>query len=462
MKLDYLLPFPMDKHSKIAILGFGLEGRALLKWLVKHGYTELTVCDQNVDLETDLPDGVSTKLGPHYLNDLDDFDVIFRSPGISVLKPEIQAAATAGAEITSGTKFFIDQCPCDIVGVTGTKGKGTTCTLIESMLKEAGKKNVYLGGNIGKSPMVFLDKLKGDSLVILELSSFQLQDVEKAPHYSVLLNTTIDHLDYHADQEEYMEAKERILSLQNKNSLAVLNKDYEYVKYYKPLVKGELCEVSVKGKVKNGAYVENDQIFVKGKKITSVDKVKLVGAHNLENILPAALIAYELGADVKDIAKVIENFENLPHRLQFVRELNGIKFYNDSYSTNGSTSMAAVDSFDVPTVLIAGGYDKGIDYKEWAIKILTKPSLITVVLIGDTAQKMEEALLEADKQLGSAAGSPTKVLRRNTMEEAVIDAYAESDEGGVVVMSPAAASFDMYKNYKERGNEFSSHARKLQ
>lgn len=451
----------MDKRSKIAILGLGVEGIATLAWLLKHGYTELTVCDQNVDFEGKLPDGVSSNLGKNYLNDLDDFDVVFRSPGISVLKPEIKAAIAAGVEMNSGTKFFTDQCPCPIVGVTGTKGKGTTCTLIEAMLKEGKIKDVYLGGNIGKSPMEFLDDLNGDSLVILELSSFQLQDIEKAPHYAVLLNTTVDHLDYHADKEEYMEAKEKILSLQHDDCLAVLNKDYEYVNYYKPLVKGELREVSAKGKVKKGAYVENGEIFLDKKKVADVSEMKLVGSHNLENILPAAVIAHELGVEIKDIAKVIKTFENLPHRLQFVRELNGVKFYNDSYSTNALTSMAAVDSFDVPTVLIAGGSDKEIDYKEWAIRILTKHSLTTVVLIGNTAQKMEDALIEAEGQLGEAEGSPTKVIRRSKMEEAVLEAYAEADEGGVVVMSPAAASFDMYKNYKERGNDFIAHVRKL-
>jgi len=451
----------MDKQSKIAILGFGVEGKAVLEWLEKHHYPEITVCDQNVDLESELPDGVSARLGEHYLNDLDDFDVIFRSPGISVLRPEIGVALANGVEVTSGTKFFIDQCPCPIVGVTGTKGKGTTCTLIEVMLKAGGRKNVYLGGNIGTSPMEFLDALNGECLVILELSSFQLQDLGKAPRYAVLLNTTVDHLDYHIDQEEYMEAKEKILSLQNEKSLAVLNKDYEYVKYYEPLVKGNLREVSVKGKVKKGAYVENGEIFIDGKSVVKVSEVKMVGAHNLENILPAALIAHELGVGIAEIAEVISSFENLPHRMQFVREVNGVRFYNDSYSTNGPTSMAAVDSFDVPTVLIAGGYDKGLDYKEWALKILTKPSLHTVILVGDTAQKMEDALVEAEGQLGDAEGSPTKVLRRNTMEAAVLDAYGESDEGGVVVMSPAASSFDLYKNYKERGNDFVAHVRKL-
>ena len=189
--------------------------------------------------------------------------------------------------------------------------------------------------------------------------------------------------------------------------------------------------------------------------------MKLVGSHNLENILPAVLIAYELGVKKSVIHEVIKTFKNLPYRLQEVRELGGVRYFNDSYSTTPETSMAAVDSFDEPTILIAGGYDKGLSYNEWAIKILTKPNLHTVILIGDTAQKMEDALVRAEDRLGEAEGSPTRILRRNNMEEAVVDAYADSEKGGVVVLSPAAASFDMYKNYKERGNDFMAQVRKL-
>ena len=458
----------MNQRSKIAILGFGIEGKAIFAYLEKHNYHDLTVCDQNVNLKVEMPQGASVRLGPQYLDKLEDFDVIFRSPGIRFLEPHIQFAIQKGVEVTSPTNFFMDQCPCPVIGVTGTKGKGTTCTLIYEMLVKSGKKpgiNVFLGGNIGQCPIEFLDKLNAKCLVVLELSSFQLQDLKKSPLYAVILNTTIDHLDYHVDRDEYLQAKEKLLAGQKKRSVAVLNKDYEYSKYYIPLVKGQLKLVSVKGKVQDGAYVKDGVIYYakKGKeeKVAKVSQIALIGSHNIENILPAVTIARELGASVDECREVIKTFKNLPHRLQFVRELNGVKFYNDSYSTTPGTSMAAVDSFDEPTVLIAGGYDKGADYGEWAVKILTKPSLHTVVLIGDTAEKMEKALVKAEEKLGDAIGSPTKVLRRKTLEDAVMDGYAESEDNGVVVMSPAAASFDMFKNYKERGNEFVAHARKL-
>lgn len=447
----------VDKRNKIAILGFGVEGKAVLSYLLKHRFHNLTVCDKNVDLKVGLPDGVSAILGPEYLDDLSGFDVIFRTPGIPFLHPQIQLARKNGAIVTSCSKFFVEHCPCPIVGVTGTKGKGTTCALIFEMLKR-NQENVFLGGNMGNPPIDFIDELKGDDLVVLELSSFQLQDLKKSPRYAVLLNTTSDHLDYHVDVDEYMQAKEGVLAHQTEDSLAVLNKDYEYVIHYKVLVKGGLKWVSVKGKISDGAFVENDFIYFseKGKKseIIGVSEVKLVGSHNLENILPAIVIAKELGVSDKDIAEVLRIFENLPHRLEFVREFKGVRFYNDSCSTTPETSMAAVDSFDVPTVLIAGGRDKGGDYDDWALKILTKPNLQTVVLIGEFAEEMEKALVAAEEKLGDAEGSPTKILRRNSMEEAVLDAYAECESGGVVVLSPGATSFDMYKNYKERGEDF--------
>lgn len=474
----------MDKRSKVAILGFGVEGRATFDYLEKHEYHDITICDQNVDLKAELPQGASARLGNNYLEKLTDFDVIFRSPGIKYLAPEIQYAIEKGVEVTSTTNFFVDQCPCPIIGVTGTKGKGTTSTLIFEMLKKSGKNSgvdLFLGGNIGQCPMEFLEQLTSDSIVILELSSFQLQDLKKSPHYAVILNTTNDHLDYHVDKEEYLLAKEQLLVHQNKKSVAVLNKDYEYSKYFIPLVKGELKLVSAKGKVEDGAYVLNGEIFYakngKSKKIADTSEIALVGSHNIENILPALTIAMELGVKAEECHDVIKEFKNLPHRLQFVREVGGVKFYNDSYSTTPETSMAAVDSFEQPTVLIAGGYDKGADYNEWAVKILTKESLHTVILIGATSDKMEKALFDAEEKLGQGEDGPrtprgtppwlrlrpfpTKILRRNALEDAVIDAYAESDNGGVVVMSPAAASFDMFKNYKERGNEFVTQVRKL-
>ncbi|MFC1616307.1 UDP-N-acetylmuramoyl-L-alanine--D-glutamate ligase, partial [Patescibacteria group bacterium] len=419
----------MDQHSKIAILGFGVEGKAILEYLQQHDYENIMVCDQNLDLKEELPDGVSAQLGEHYLSDLDKFDVVYRSPGIRYLEPEIQAAKVAGAVITSSTVDFMDQCPCPIIGVTGTKGKGTTSTLIYKILKRAGK-DVYLGGNIGEPAIEFLDDLNHDSIVALELSSFQLHDLTKSPRYAIFLNTTVDHLDYHVDQDEYMTAKESILAHQHEDNVAIMNKDYDYFEHYKPLVKGTLYTVSLKEKIENGAYVKDERIYyaVDGESVELMDvsDVKLTGAHNLENVLPSVVICKELGVDDQDIVAVVKEFEGLPHRLQFVREVGDVRYFNDSNATGPYPSMAAVDSFDEPTVLIAGGSSKEEDYDEWALKILMKPNLHTVVLMGATADKMEEALREAEGKLGEAEGSPTAILRRHTLHEVVVEASKQA------------------------------------
>lgn len=450
----------MDQGSKIAIVGFGAEGKAVLEYLIDHGYTEITVCDSNVDLKYDMPDGVSVRLGESYMDDLMDFEVIFRSPGVKYLEPQIQSAVANGIEMTSSTAFFLDQSPCPVIGVTGTKGKGTTSTLIYEMLKKAGK-DVHLGGNIGVPAISFLDDLKGDDLAVLELSSFQLQDVKKSPRYAVFLNTTIDHLDYHADKDEYMAAKESLLAHQHDECVAVLNKDYPYVDYYAELVKGKKLLVSTDGKVEDGAFVHKGEIFYANyedvEKICDVSDVALIGSHNLENVLPAIVVAKELGASNADIVSVIKSFKGLPHRLQETRTHNKVTYYNDSFSTTPLTSMAAVDSFDEPTVLIAGGFDKGADYGDWAVKILTKPNLRCVVLVGDTAAKMADEIEEAKDKLGEAEATPTKVLLGHDLQEAVEKAQKEAEgfgEDSVVVMSPASSSFDFYKDYKERGKKF--------
>ncbi len=465
----------MNQKSKIGIIGYGAEGKAMMEYLVEHGYGDITICDLNTDhpaLKGGLPDGVSVRLGPGYLDDLEDFEVVFRSPGVKYLEPKIQKAKLAGTEISSVTRFFVDQCPCPIIGVTGTKGKGTTCSLLFIMLKKGGI-NAYLGGNIGKPSIIFLDDLKGDDLVVLEMSSFQLQDMTKSPHYAIFLNTTSDHLDYHVDNDEYMHAKESLIAHQGSEGVAVLNRDYPYFKQYRGLVQGKFMEVSTKEKVKDGAYVRDGKLYAvkdgEATEIMETAEIRLPGVHNLDNAMPATAMAWHLGIKKEAIVETLKEFEGLPHRLQFVREVNGVSYYNDSNATNIYPSMAAVDSFEVPTVLIAGGSSKGLDYREWARKILTRPSLKTVVLIGEVADQMAEALKDMEEQLAEAEGSPTEVLKRHTFKEAIETAKEKAeglieaghDREAVVVMSPAAASFDMFDNYIDRGVQFMEMVREL-
>jgi len=367
---------PIEKTAKIAILGFGLEGKSTKDFLEENGYDNLTVFDEKLpEFESDL-------------SKLRNFDLIFRSPGIHKDHPQLQ-----GLNVTSATKLFFDICPCPIIGVTGTKGKGTTSTLIYEILKEAGK-DVYLGGNIGTPALDLMPDIWRESLVVLELSSFQLQDLEKSPHIGVVLNTTSEHLDYHKDSEEYQNAKEPIVKFQDSEDFAVLNLDYPYYKRYESLGDSEKFFISVRKKVEKGAYIKQDRIYIEDEEICHKDEVGLIGPHNLENILPAVMVATLLKIPKNIITKTIKNFKGLPHRLEFVREVKDVKFYNDSFSTTPETCIAALNSFEDPLILIAGGSEKNSDYTELGRVIFDKENLKDVILMGDTAQNIKNAILK--------------------------------------------------------------------
>lgn len=427
---------PIEQSEKIAILGFGVEGKSTKKFLEDNGYKNLTVFDEKI---------------PEYENDLNklkDYDVIFRSPGIHKDHPKLQ-----GLNVTSATKLFFDICPCPIIGVTGTKGKGTTSTLIYEILKEAGK-DVYLGGNIGTPALDLMPDIWHESIVVLELSSFQLHDLEKSPHVGVVLNTTTEHLDYHKDSEEYQNAKEAIVKFQNSKDFAVLNLDYPYYEKYESLGEAEKYFVSTRKKVQHGAYISHDMIYVEDEEICKTDEVGLIGPHNLENILPAAMVASILKIPKNHIAKSVKNFKGLPHRLEFVREFNGIRFYNDSFSTTPETCIAALNSFDEPLILIAGGSEKNSDYTALGREIFKKENLKDVILMGDTAQEIKNAILkngEPDCNIATVA----------TYHDAFDLALEKAWEGSVVLLSPACASFGLFKNYKDRGEKFKNWAHSL-
>ena len=306
--------------KKVAILGFGVEGKELCSYFQRKNLFQITVCDKNPNLK--LPEGVKGRLGEDYLSNLDDFDVIYRSPGIPYLLPEIQNVKN---KVSSTINYFFKNSKGKIIGVTGTKGKGTTSSLIFEMLKVAGK-DVYLGGNIGRSPLGFIGKLNDQSITVLELSSFQLQDLNYAPEVSVILNTTVDHLDYHKDVNEYHKAKMRMLEVQNaerrmqNKGLCVLNEDYAYFGEFLPSVKTKLATVSAKQPVSNGAWIENDNFLLNGEVVCAVEEMGLIGSHNVENIMPAIVVADYIGVDIKKIEKVVKSFVNLEHRIEFVVE----------------------------------------------------------------------------------------------------------------------------------------------
>lgn len=457
----------MKEAIKIAILGYGLEGRALAKYLIKQADHEgakldLTICDENRELtgldglsnlsdpsspSGRLPEHVKIRLGDNAFANLAEFDLIYRSPGIPLSRPELQTALETGAEFSSVTKLFFEKCPCPIIGVSGTKGKGTTSTLIYEILKKAGKQ-VFLGGNIGEPPLNFLQELTEKSLVVLELSSFQLEDLEKSPHISVVLNITSDHLDYHPTTEEYRKSKQALLKHQTEADFGIINADHEGSKAFSNLGRGKKLFYSTKPQTdtNTAAHLEGENIIVQNEAVAKTSDIALRGAHNLENVLPACFATKLLGVPNETIKSTLRAFQGLPHRLEFVAEASGVKYFNDSFSTTPETSIAAVKSFHEPLYLIAGGSEKHSDFTDWAKVCTESPNLKMVLLMGETAGRMEEALQDA------LFAKP--IVRTENLQAAFEFLKEQVQSGDIVLLSPACASFGLFENYKVRGETF--------
>lgn len=436
---------------KTAVLGFGLEGKDLCRFLLQQK-AEITVFDQNAEIVKDKR--FKFKLGKNCLEGLakENFSFVFRSPGFSPLRPEILEAKKTGAKISSATKLFFERCLGKIIGVTGTKGKGTTATLIAEILKAEGKK-VFLAGNVGTPMLSLLPQIKKEDWVVLELSSFQLQDLEQSPRIAVVLFISSEHLDYHQNQNEYLQAKANIVKYQKENDFVVLNADDSNSSSLADLTPAQPYYFSRQKKVK-GAYVQTGEIFLINQKIGLVKDLLILGEHNWDNVCAASMAGFLAGAGLPAIKKAIFAFKGLEHRLEFVGNVRGVSFYNDSFSTTPETTIAAIKSFKKPIVLIAGGSDKGSDYTQLGQEI-AKSTVKTLILIGQMAESIKQAVL--------AVGFPGKILFRPTvkMEEIVKLAFEEAKPQGLVLLSPACASFDLFANYKDRGEQFKKTVQKL-
>lgn len=434
------------KDKKIAVLGLGVEGVSSLKFLKRQG-AQVTCLDQ--------------KDGKDYLNNLSEYDIIIHSPGIKPTLPELLEAEKKGTIITSQTKIFFDLCPCPIIGVTGTKGKGTTSTLIYEMLKNQGL-DAYLGGNIGVAPLDFLDKLKKDSWVVLELSSFQLQDLHKSPHISIMLMTVSEHLDYHSSIEEYVDAKRNILRFQTKDDFAVLNRDYPASNESDIFTEGKVLYVSRERDVLgDGCFVIDGKIMMsitsnKSSRSTSqvidTKKILLPGKHNLENVCAAVMAATLAGVEKENIVKVLKTFKGLEHRLELVEEINGVKYYDDSFSTTPETAIAAIQAFKQPEILILGGSSKNSDFTELGQIIEKTENIKAIIGIGVEWEKIKEKIYDLKFKIYEDC---------KNMQEIVENVSKIAEPGDVVLLSPACASFGMFKNYKDRGEQFKKEVKNL-
>lgn len=447
---------------KVAILGFGIEGESVAEFLLKKS-AAISVFDEKEEKEFDAQKVLRYKkqgitFSFNTIPALASFDIIVRSPGVSLMKLEIEHAQEKGIPVTSATKIFFDLCPAQIIGVTGTKGKGTTSTLIYEMLKKEGF-DAYLGGNIGVPPLTFLSELDRTSWVVLELSSFQLQDLTKSPHIAVMLMVTREHQDYHKSVREYVEAKRNILRFQKSHDFAIINRDYPASNESDNITEGEIFQVSRERGVRDqGCYVYGEVIHVKrnGKdeEILAASEILLPGKHNLENVCASVMAATLAGVSREHIRSVLKTFKGLEHRLELVATIRGVRYYDDSFSTTPETAEAAIEAFDDPEILILGGSSKNSDFTSLGRLISSKQNIKAIIGIGKEWERIKSRIQNSEFR--------TKIIEgKKNMREIVEAAASIATLGDVVLLSPACASFDMFKNYKDRGNQFKEEVYKL-
>ena len=454
--------FQQISGKRIAMCGIGVSNTPLIEKFLKMG-ARVVACDRRSReqigalADTLEAEGAELRLGSDYLENL-EVDMIFRTPGMQFDLPELKKARANGIAVTSEMEVFFDLCPATIFAITGSDGKTTTTTLVSEMLKAEGKK-VFVGGNIGTPLLPEIENITEDDFVVVELSSFQLISMRKGPDVAVVTNVAPNHLDVHKDMDEYVGAKKNILLHQNAFSRTVLNIDNDITKGFSDDVRGQKMYFSMNNPVKNGAWLSKDGYLNLSYRGISVpllhkDDIAIVGDHNVENYLAAisAVWGY-VGAD--SIVKVAHDFKGVEHRIEFVREVEGVKYYNDSIASSPTRTIACLKAFKDKLILLAGGYDKHIPFEPMAPYVVDKVKLL--ILNGPTADKIEAAV-KADPNY--TVGNP-KIVRVKNFEEAVMVAHEMAAPGDTVALSPACASFDAYPNFVARGKHFKELVEKL-
>ncbi|BED92359.1 MAG: UDP-N-acetylmuramoyl-L-alanine--D-glutamate ligase [Candidatus Paraimprobicoccus trichonymphae] len=438
------------KNKRIMICGFGKSNSCMVKMLLDAN-AYLIICDYDKKTKKIFQHkNLEYRLGENYLEKL-DVDIIIRTPGLNYFSENLIKARKKNIIVTSEIEIFFDLCPCEIIGVTGSDGKTTTSTLIYEILKTS-KEKVYLGGNIGDPLLPLIYQLNENDIVIVELSSFQLISMRKSPDISVITNLSPNHLDIHKNMVEYVNSKKNIFLHQNAFSKIVLNYDNKLTKKFKNQTRGKNLFFSLNKKLQNGAWISKNKIYFseneKTTQIMEVTDIKLKGTHNLENYL-AVICAIFDKVDIKYIKEVARNFNGVKHRIEFVRNLNNVYFYNDSIASSPTRTISALKVFDQKVILIAGGYDKKIPLDDLSYIILDKVKLL--ILLGNTSEK----ILESIKKISEINNKKMiNFIQTNNMQEAVEVSYKNSEKQDIVLLSPAFASFDLYKNFEERGNDF--------
>lgn len=438
------------KNKRVAVIGIGVSNTPLIRMLLGAGI-DVTACDKNN--RTELGDtaeelerlGAHLQLGEDYMTGLDQ-DVIFRTPGLRPDVPALEAARERGAEITSEMEVFFQVCPCKMIAVTGSDGKTTTTTIISELLKAAGY-NVHVGGNIGRPLLPDAADMDAGDVAVLELSSFQLMTMNQSPDIAVVTNVSPNHLDVHKSMDEYIAAKANVFAHQSSQCLAVFNYDNDITRAFAEKARGRCVCFSRQEELPQGVYVKENAIWSGEREVLPLADILIPGVHNVENYM-AAIAAVEGMVSDEVIRKVAQTFGGVEHRIELVRTLNGVRYYNDSIASSPTRTIAGLRSFSEKVILIAGGYDKKIPFDELGIEITKHVKLL--VLTGTTAPKIRAAVEAAP----GYTGADPEIQEFDDFRQAVLAAHSAAQPGDVVILSPACASFDRFKNFMLRGEAF--------
>lgn len=417
---------------RVAIAGYGMEGQSSYRYYRRLGH-DVVIADERNHID-DLPADAESVLGDGAFSKLTDFDQVIRTPGLDPKKIQ------TNGKIWSATNEFFAQCPAPIIGVTGTKGKGTTCSFITSILRAAGH-TVHLVGNIGSPALDTLPEIKPDDIVVYELSSFQLWDFVGNPRVAVMLMIEPDHLNVHTNLNDYIQAKSNLVANMKPGSKVFY---YPYSELSRRAVmESAITAVPFAINQAGSVGVENGYLVKDGDIIAPVEAVRLPGAHNVENACAAISVALEFTSDYAAIEQGVRDFTGLDHRLKYIDTISGVKFYDDSIATTPGSAMAALKSFTENKIIILGGSDKGADYSE--LIDLCDETSSTVIAIGESQTKIARLCELKSVPCAEVDGDMRKIVR---------DAMMWASRGDVVILSPAAASFDMFESYKDRGEQF--------
>ena len=439
------------KGKKVGVVGIGVSNIPLIHFLVEL-QAVVTAFDKKTysllgQVASDFEkNGVKLVLGEDYLEGLTGFDVIFKTPSMRIDDPALLKAKDEGTYITSEMEEFIKYCPAKIFGVTGSDGKTTTTTVIYNILKKEGYKT-WVGGNIGTPLFANIEEISKDDKVVLELSSFQLMTMTVSTDVAAVTNLSPNHLDIHKDMEEYIDAKKNIFKYQSDSDLIVLNKDNALTYELRKEAKGKVKFFSVREKLEDGAYFENGKLYIMNRMVCSRDEIKLKGMHNVENLL-TAFCAVEDEVSVDSMREVAITFGGVPHRSEFVREVDGVEYYNDSIASSPTRTIASLKAFEKPVILIAGGYDKQIPFEPLAEQAYS--NIKTLILVGATKYKIKEVFecVLKEKRIS------LEIILAENFDEAICTAKSIAIPGDIVTLSPACASFDMFENFEVRGNKY--------